>query len=127
VVGVDVSSKMVEAAREADPSIEVHLADAADLPLADECAELAVAFMSLQDIEKETGAIREIERVLVPGGRFVMAVVHPIASAGMFTSSAPDSPFVITGSYMDRFRYRDTVERDGLSIALESEHRPIGW
>ena len=24
-------------------------------------------------------------------------------------------------------RYRDTVERDGLAVTFESEHRPIGW
>ncbi|HSP71047.1 MAG TPA: class I SAM-dependent methyltransferase [Gaiellaceae bacterium] len=51
VVGVDASGTMVAAAREADPEIEVHCADAAALPLADGCADLVVAFMSLQDVD----------------------------------------------------------------------------
>src|SRR3954454_18992837 len=50
VVGVDVASAMLEAAREADPSIETHLADAAALPFHDGSFDCVVAFMSLQDI-----------------------------------------------------------------------------
>ena len=39
---------MVESARGADPSIEVHLADAASLPFPDGAFDLVVAFMSLE-------------------------------------------------------------------------------
>jgi hypothetical protein len=34
---------------------------------------------------------------------------------------------VITGSYLAKFRYRDSVERNGLRMTFESEHRPIQW
>lgn len=44
-------------ARRTDPSIEVHLADAARLPLADAFADLVIAFMSLEDIDDMPGAI----------------------------------------------------------------------
>jgi SAM-dependent methyltransferase len=127
VVGVDASPAAVEAAIEADPSIEVHLADATALPFPDGCADLVVAFMSLQDIDDAEGAIRESARVLEPGGRLCLAIVHPINSAGQFESFEPDSPFVITGSYFDHFRYRDTIVREGLEVVMESEHRPVGW
>ena len=127
VAGVDASPTMVEAAAAADPSIDVHLADGADLPYLDGCADLVVAFMSLQDMTDAAEAIREAHRVLVPGGRFCFAIVHPLGSAGRFSGYEPDDPFVITGSYLARFRYRDSVERDGLKMAFESEHRPIQW
>jgi SAM-dependent methyltransferase len=127
VVAVDGSPTMVAAAREADPAIEVHLADAASLPLPDGYADLVVAFMSLQDVADAAEAIREAHRVLVPGGHFCFAVVHPLGSAGRFSGSEPDDPFVITGSYLARFRYRDSVERNGLKMVFESEHRPIQW
>src|SRR5262245_22922754 len=58
VVGVDASPTLVRAAKEADPSIEVVLADAASLPFADGFADLAIAFMSPQDIDDLHGAFR---------------------------------------------------------------------
>jgi SAM-dependent methyltransferase len=125
VEGVDASSVMVELAREADSSIPVHHADAAALPFPDGHADLAVLFMSLQDIDDYRGAIREAHRVLVPGGRIAIAIVHPINSAGKFASEARDSPFVIAGSYLDLFRYSDHVERDGLAMTFHSDHRPL--
>jgi SAM-dependent methyltransferase len=127
VVALDSSPSMVEAARQAGPTIETLLGDAAELPFPDAYADLVVAFMSLQDIDDAEGAIREAARVLEPGGRLCLAVVHPLGSAGRFDGDEPDSPFVIRGSYLSRFRYRDVMERDGLEAAFDSEHRPIQW
>jgi len=50
-VGVDASETMIAAAREADPSGEYLVADAAALPFSDGRADLAVAFMLLMDID----------------------------------------------------------------------------
>ena len=63
VVAVDVSPTMVEYAKAADPSMKVLVADAARLPFDDSAADLAVAFMSLHDVEDMPGAIREAGRV----------------------------------------------------------------
>jgi len=127
VVALDASASMVAAAREADPEIETLLGDAADLPFPDGHADLAIAFMSLQDIDDAAGAIREAARVLEPGGRLCLAVVHPLGSSGRFDGDEPDSPFVIRGSYLQPFRYRDQMTREGYSVTFESEHRPIEW
>lgn len=125
VEGIDGSATMVGLAREADPSIPVHHGDAAALPFPDGHADLAVMFMTPQDFDDLDGAFREAYRVLVPGGRLVFATVHPINSAGKFSSEEGDSPFVIQGSYLDTFRYADQVERDGLAMTFHSEHRPL--
>jgi ubiquinone/menaquinone biosynthesis C-methylase UbiE len=124
---VDLSPTALAAARTADPTIELHLADAARLPFPDAAADLALAFMSLQDVADAREAIREAARVLEPGGRYCLAIVHPFTSAGEFESFEDDSPFVVTGSYLHTFRYRDVLERAGMRVTLESEHRPIGW
>src|SRR5690242_11429796 len=68
VVGVDRSRTLVAAAREADPSLEIHEADAAALPFDDRSFEVVIAFMSLQDMDDMNGAVREAARVLVRGG-----------------------------------------------------------
>jgi SAM-dependent methyltransferase len=125
VEGVDGSATMVLLAREADRSIPVHHADAAALPFPDGYADLTVLFMSLQDIDDFRGAIREAYRVLEPGGHLVLAIVHPLNSAGRFASEASDSPFVIQGAYLDAFRTADRVGRDGLTMTFHSEHRPL--
>jgi SAM-dependent methyltransferase len=127
VVGVDGSPTMVDHAREADPAMNIHLADAARLPFPDGFADLAVAFMSLDDIDDAAGAVREAARVLEPGGRFCLAIIHPFGSVGVFDGYEADAPFVIEGSYLDPRRYRDTVERDGFTVTFESAHRPLGW
>ena len=127
VVGLDASPTMVAAAREADPEIDVVLGDAAELPFPDAHADLAIAFMSLQDVEDAADAIREAARVLEPRGRLCFAIVHPFGSAGRFEGDDADSPFVVRGSYLDRFRWRDELDRDGLQATFESAHRPIGW
>jgi SAM-dependent methyltransferase len=125
IVGVDRSPAMLAAGREADAGIETHLADAAALPFDDGSFDLVIAFMSLQDIEDFAGAIREAARVLEPGGRFCMAIVHPLNSAGLFAGRDADSPFTIAGSYLDAHYYADDLARDGLEVTLVSAHRPV--
>ena len=125
IIGIDASVSLVAAARAFDPSMDVCLADAAALPLGEASADLAIAFMSLHDIDSMPAAVREVARVLAPGGRLCAAIVHPINSAGRFESDTADAPFVIKGAYLGTFDYSDTVERDGLSMTFHSKHRPL--
>ena len=123
VVAVDSSPTLARLAAEADPELEVVVADAAALPFPDRAADVAVAFMSLMDMDDMEAAIAEAARVLERGGRFCVAVVHPINSAGQFASRDDDSPFVLEGSYFDRRRYSDRLERAGLTMTFNSRHR----
>ena len=125
VVGIDASETMIRHAAETHPGLRFVRADAARLPLEDRCADLAVAFMSLMDMDDMDGAVREAERILTEDGCFCLAVVHPINSAGSFASQEPDSPFVIEHSYLERRRYVDAVERDGLTMTFTSDHRSL--
>ncbi len=122
VVGVDVSEPMVAAAREADPGGEYLVADARSLPFADGYADLAVAFMSLMDVDDMAGAVGELTRVLEPGGRAVVAVVHPLNSAHRIDRARPESGLALVHDYFDRRRYSDEIERDGLRMTFNSRH-----
>jgi SAM-dependent methyltransferase len=126
VVGVDLSRTMIAAARDLDPELELHVADAAALPFPDSSFDLVAAFMSLQDVDDYRGAIAEAGRVLDPGGRLCIALVHPLNSAGRFQGDDPDSLFVIAGSYLDSSYYADEIVRDGLAMTFVSAHRPLG-
>lgn len=125
VVAFDGSPTLVAAAREHPTSVDARVADAAALPLGDSSVDLAVAFMSLHDVDDLEGAVREIARVLEPGGRLCLAIVHPINSAGRFDSDAAEAPFRIERSYLSRFDYSDRLERDGLTMTFHSRHRPL--
>ena len=125
VVAADASPTMLAAAREATPEMELHIADAAELPFADASFGLVVAFMSFQDVDDLSGATREAARVLVPGRRLCLAIVHPLNSAGSFASRTADSPFVIEGSYLGDSVTDETFERDGLAMRFVSRHRPL--
>lgn len=125
VIAIDGSPSMVAAARTSDPDMDVRLADAGALPLESARADLAIAFMSPQDIDDTSAAVHEIARVLQPGGRLCMAIVHPLNSAGRFTGEDADSPFVIKGSYLEERDYADAVERAGLAMTFHSRHRPL--
>ena len=125
VIGFDSSPTMARlAATHAEPTDTV-VADLAHLPLRAASADLAVACLSLQDVDDLGGAVREAARVLRAGGRLLLAVVHPINSAGRFADPSPDAPFVIAGSYLESFPYADRAERAGLAMTFHSMHRPL--
>ena len=125
VVGVDGSPTMIAAAREADPDGEYLVADAATLPLPDGSADVVVAFMSPHDMDDLDGALREMARVLVPGGHLRLAIVHPINSAGRFPTREPDAVFEISDSYFEERRSSQTFTRDGLTMTFTSQHRSL--
>jgi len=127
VVAIDGSEQLARAAADhPEPHGHVLIADGARLPLRDGCADFAIAFMSLQDIDDFTGAIAEAGRVLRPGGAFLAAIVHPVNAIGRF-DDADDvaSPFVITGDWYRSDQYSDRCTRDGLAMTFHSEHRPV--
>ena len=128
VLAIDLSLAMTcAAATHPEQPVSAVLADATRLPLASGAADCAVAFMSLHDIDHMPAAVREIARILAVGGRLVIAIVHPINSAGRFTGDKadPGRPFVIEGSYLQPERYVDTVVSDGLTVTFHGEHRPL--
>ena len=115
VLGVDASPRMAEAARAADPPIQVLVADANALPLDDGIADLAVACMSLLNIADLEGAVAEVARVLAPGGRFCFATMHPMSSHGRVGGNA----------YFAEQAFEETRERDGLRMTFHEVHRPL--
>ncbi len=126
VIEIDASPRLA-AASTALSGEPVVVGDVARLPVCAGVADLAVAFMSFQDVDDMPAAVAEAARVLGPGGRFLMAIVHPINSAGEFEPGPVEMErrFVMTESYFTHRHYADDVERDGRTMRFSSEHRPI--
>jgi ubiquinone/menaquinone biosynthesis C-methylase UbiE len=115
VLAIDGSPSLACLAQQATPVLKVLVGDAARLPLADQTADLAVACMSLQDIDDLPKAVSEIGRVLMPGGRFCFAVIHPLNSLKAIQPAGYFTPTL----------YSQTIERDGLRMQFNSMHHPL--
>ena len=124
VVGIDSSSRLLEAARAEHPEGEYVLADATSLPFEDEAFDLAVSYNSLMDIDDMQAAVREAARVLRPGSRFCICVTHPVNDAGRFEREESGASFQID-VYRGRRRFDETVTRDGLTVRFLSWCYPL--
>jgi SAM-dependent methyltransferase len=102
----------------------VVLGDAGALPLAAGCADLAIAFMSLQDVGDLDRAVVAVARVLDAGGRFCIAIAHPLRSAGGFHTKEAGSPFQLD-SYFDARPWNWSSQHTGMRITLPGVHRPL--
>jgi ubiquinone/menaquinone biosynthesis C-methylase UbiE len=75
VIAVDRSAAMLEEMKRKfgeSSTVEYHLGEADSLPLADDSVDYAFANMYLHHVESPFAAIREMARILKPGGRLVI-------------------------------------------------------
>jgi SAM-dependent methyltransferase len=83
VLGLDLSQSMIERARSktADTAIEYRIADLETLELPEKAFDLAYSALTFHYIEDFGRLVRVIHRALVPGGRFVFTIEHPVFMA----------------------------------------------
>ena len=80
VTGVDKSPALIAAARAGsadEPAARYQEADLADLPFAGASFDLVVVNHVLNDLPDIAGPVGELARVLRPGGRLVILMLHP--------------------------------------------------
>ena len=127
-VALDLSHRQLQHALRIDQElgrtpVPLVQADATVLPFADAAFDLACSAYGAVPFAADTGRImREVHRVLRPGGRWVFSVTHPVRWA------FPDEPgpegLTATASYFDRTPY---VEQDEQGRAVYVEHhRTLG-
>ena len=126
-VGVDLSFRQLQHSRRIDDSAQLGVptvcATATALPFADQRFDVVFsAFGALQFVHEAGRAVKEVARVLRPGGRFAFSVTHPVRW------SMPDDPgeagLRVTSSYFDRTPYVEQDE-DGTARYVE-HHRTLG-
>jgi SAM-dependent methyltransferase len=126
-VALDLSAGMLRHARAAAARVGVAvplvLADAQRLPFADGSFDLACsAFGAIPFVADSAAVMREVARVLRPGGRWVFSTTHPIRWA------FPDDPgpdgLVAQTPYFDRTPYVEFDDR-GVETYVE-HHRTLG-
>ncbi len=122
-VALDLSHRQLQHALRIGSAFPVVEADAGALPFADETFDLACsAYGAVPFVSDPVRVMREVRRVLRPGGRWVFSVTHPVRWA------FPDEPgpegLSVAASYFDRTPY---VEQDehGRAVYVE-HHRTLG-
>jgi SAM-dependent methyltransferase len=116
VWGLDSSALLADAAREAGGFKDVVLGDASVLPWPEGTFNLALAFMTLMDMPDAVSAIREIARVLRPGGWVCIAIGHP------FSERSED-----TANYFEGHAFEEAVTRNGLTMQFVGQDRPLSY
>ncbi len=84
VAGLDVNPGMLAVAQTVAPdimSITWHESSAEDMPLQDDTFDAVLCQFSLQFIPDKSAALREMRRVLTPGGRLIFNVPGPMAKS----------------------------------------------
>ena len=77
LIGVDPAQGMVEGAQHLTPGATIHRGLAESLPLPDASVDLVFSTLSFHHWHDQAAGVREIARVLRPGGHFILADFAP--------------------------------------------------
>jgi ubiquinone/menaquinone biosynthesis C-methylase UbiE len=107
VVGLDFNRDMLALARAREPAVEWREGNAMALPFATNAFDVVVCQQGLQFFPDSGTALREAYRVLVPGGRFAVAVWCDIESSpghhaltrGLERHVGPDAAGLLSGAF----------------------------
>ena len=123
--GIDPTPAMVQAAQKRDPSGDYRLGRAEQLKLADASFDLVVSYITLVDIPDFRAAIREMARVLRPGGSLLMANLTGYISACIDRGWVEDD----NGKYLyypvDNYLGEFPLWLEWSGIRVVNWHRPL--
>lgn len=120
-VGVDLSAGMLRHAHDRLPTAQ---GDATRLPVRDGAVPAVVAVMTHTDMPDYPAVLREVARVLRPGGVFVHVGVHPCFCGG-FADRTDPAAVVIRPGYLDGHWTTDSWTDQGIRDKVGASHWPL--
>ncbi|HET9946201.1 MAG TPA: methyltransferase domain-containing protein [Actinomycetes bacterium] len=117
VSGFDASAAMVDLARQRlGGDADVRVADLGEpLPFSDDEFDVVVASLVLHYLEDWAGPLAEVRRVLKPGGRLIVSVIHPSVYAIVY----PEADYFALTQYSEDYVFA------GQTVVLTYWHRPL--
>lgn len=110
LIGIDAAAGMVEEARRLNPKVQFENAPAESLPIPKASVDLVLSSISFHHWADQTKGVREVARILRPGGWFCLA----------------DHEFLLGRLWGDKVRTRGEV-RELMSAAGLTVRRQEGW
>lgn len=128
VVGVDPTPRQIEVARERGGNVEYSVASVGSLPFVDGEFDTVVTCLVFEHVDDLEGAVREVARVLAPGGRFVFLLNHPLLqtpNSGWIDDQILDPPeqYWRIGEYLTE---KVSIEEVEPGVRVRFVHRPLG-
>lgn len=116
VSGFDGSPAMVDLARgRLGPDVDLRVADLGEpLPYADDSFDDVIASLVLHYLRDWSGALAELRRILLPGGRLLLSVNHPLVQ-----------PLSTGGGYFGVSEFPIEATIAGREVTLMTTHRPL--
>lgn len=129
--GVDLSATMLSRARRS--SSRLVRASIAALPIPSQSMDVVVSGLALGDVADIDHAIREMARVLRPGGQLIYSVVHPDGATNGWsrTFSSGGRKRAVAGFWRSEDEHRSACLSAGLTINawrephLDDPNRPV--
>lgn len=124
MTGIDPTEDLIVEARRQQPEATYHVAKAEVLPVGDASMDLVVSYLSLLDIPDYQAAIREMKRVLKPGGRCVIANQNGFATASSKYWARDEHNNKLHWT-MDNYMMERPVKAEWAGISVINWHRPM--
>jgi SAM-dependent methyltransferase len=129
VIGVDTTPEMLRLARAAVPEAELVRGDLSRLPIRSAGVDLAVCALALDHSPSLGEPVRELARVVRPGGRVVISDLHPVLSAigaAAFFRAADGAYGFVRNHRHPHSEYLDAFAEAGLEVrrCLEPRYGP---
>lgn len=123
-IGIDPTEKLITVARQRDKNGSYLVAGAEKLPFDGESFDLVISYLTLIDIEDFRTSLREMVRVLKPGGRLL------ISNLNSFISSCPTGAIRDANGKFLHFPVDHYLEERGpwvefSGLRIKNWHRPL--
>jgi SAM-dependent methyltransferase len=125
VVGVDPTAAQLALASARGGDVALVRSGASGLPFPDRCFDAVIACLVFEHIRAVDEALAEVGRVLVPGGRFVFMLNHPLLQtpgSGWIDDTILDEQYWRIGPYLVE---DDSIEEVAKDVFIPFIHRPL--
>lgn len=127
-VGIDISSGLIEIAKESHPECEFKVMDMEHLDLPDSSFDFVYSSLAIHYIEDWTRIFKEVHRILRPNSYFLFSCGHPVNSAMKVldtdtrkikrlerVKNKETGETKVTGDYLNRAKLTDGFGKDSVN------------